>query len=233
MNQKILVIYYLLISLILFFLLIILNFFNPIINKTNEIDRIIVVIFFILICILGFSLSFFPRWYKKIIKNKKKYLIKSKSDKKIRKREGHHPNCIKFKNHIIKIEDKNFCSGCFGLGIGSIISIVIIIYYLIFNNNQYLAIYQYSFFLGVLIIILSYIESILNNKKSIIHILSNIFLIIGFFLIIISTLENSGSLVYGLISIISSFLFLETRIQISMLNHINICSECNEQCKMY
>jgi hypothetical protein len=213
--------------------LIIINFFKPSTNIVKEIDRIIIFLIFILISIFGVSLSFYPRWYKNIVTIKNNKIIKSDSNNKIRNREGHHPNCSKFKNHIIKIKGRKYCAGCFGLGVGSLISIFLLIVYIIIEKNQYLLLYQYSFCIGLLIIILSYIESLINNKKSIIHILSNIFLIIGFLLLSISTLENSNNLIYGLIGILASFLFLETRIQISMLHHINICSNCIEQCKMY
>ena len=52
-------------------------------------------------------------------------------------------------------------------------------------------------------------------------------------MIIISTLENTGDLIFGLIAILASFLFLETRIQISLLKHINICNKCIKDCKMH
>ena len=233
MNQKRIVIYYLSLSSIFFLLLILLNFLPSSSNIAKESDRIIIAFIFIIICIFGFSLSFYPRWYNKIIKNNNKSFTKNKVDNKKRNREGHHPNCVQFENHVIKIKHRNYCTGCLGLGIGSLISIFLIFNYLIFINSQSLFLFKYIFFLGFLIIYLSFFESILYNKFLIIHIFSNILLIIGFLLIIISTLENSGDLIYGIISIFASFLFLETRIQVSLLNHVNICFKCKDKCKMY
>ena len=214
------------------FLLIIINFFSNFSEIINiDFYRIYLAIIFIIICIIGFSISVYPRCYYKIIKNNKNKNT-SKINNKIRKREGHHPKCNKFQNHVIKIKNKKYCTGCLGLGIGSIISIFLTISYIFTYNTDYLIIFQYSFFIGLLIILLSYFESFIN-KIPIIHILSNIFLIIGFMLIIISTFENSGYIIYGLIAILASFLFLETRVQISILKHIDICTKCIKDCKMY
>lgn len=232
MNQKKLVIYYILISSIFIFLLFILNLYSSRESINTEINRYYLTVIFVLICFFGFSLSFYPRWYHNIILNKKKSTIITEIDNKNRIKEGHHPSCIKFKNHVIKIKNKKYCAGCFGLGTGSLISIFLITYYLLFNNDEYSILYQYYFFLGLLFVILSFFE-IFINKNSILHILSNILLIIGFLIITISTLENTNNLIYGLIAILGSFLFLETRIQISIFKHINICDKCIEKCKMY
>jgi hypothetical protein len=146
---------------------------------------------------------------------------------------GHHPFCQNFKNHIIKINKRNYCTGCLGLAIGSIISIFILFFYLILLNNHTILIYQYLFYLGIIFIYLSFLYSLILKKFKIIHILSNILLIIGFQLIILGTFEVTGKLIFGLIGILASFLFLETRIQISILNHQTICKNCMKECKMY
>jgi len=208
------------------------NLFSPIKNINKELYRLYIALIFIIICFFGFTLSFYPRWYNTIIKNNKKININDNLNNKKRKREGHHPDCIKFRNHVIKIKKKKYCAGCLGLGIGSLISIFLIIYYVTLYNSGYSIIFQYYFFLGLLIIILSYFELFINNNPFL-HFLSNIFFIIGFLMIIFGTLENTSDLIYVLIAILGSFLFLETRIQISLLKHINICNKCINNCKMY
>ena len=160
-------------------------------------------------------------------------MSKNKIKNKKINRIGHHPNCQNFKNHIIKIKKRVYCTGCLGLGIGSIISIIILFFYLILLNNHSILIYQYLFYLGIIFIYLSFLDSLILKKFKIIHILSNILLIIGFLLIILCTFEVTGKLIFGLIGILASFLFLETRIQISILNHVTICNNCMKECKMY
>ena len=230
MNQKNIVIYYIFLSLFVFLLLILINYFYISSNYVFEIDRIIIAILFIVISGFGFSIAIRPKWYKKKIKQDiKKFEINNYK----RNREGHHPNCEKFQKHVILIKNKKYCSGCIGLALGTLFSIFLMIYYLIIVENQPMINYQNIFFLGFIFIFFSFFESIIHKKNPIIHIISNILLIIGFLLIIISTLENSGDLIYGFVSILASFLFLETRIQLSLFNHTETCFKCNELCKMY
>lgn len=230
MNQKNIVIYYIFLSLFVFTLLILINNFYISSNYVSEIDRIIIALLFILISSFGFSIAIRPKWYKK--KNKKD-IKKFEINNDKRNREGHHPSCEKFQKHVILIKNKKYCSGCVGLALGALFSIFLMIYYLIIIENQSRINYQNIFFLGFIFIFFSFFESIIHKKNPIIHILSNILLITGFLLIIISTLENSGNLIYGLISILASFLFLETRIQLSIFNHTKTCFKCYEVCKMY
>ncbi len=232
MNQKNIVIYYISLSLFLFIILILMNYYSVSSNLVKEIDRMIIAIIFITISIFGVSLALHPKWYNKITKKDMKNVKINENNNKIN-REGHHPNCKKFQSHIILIKRSKYCAGCIGLALGAFVSILLMIYYFIIDNSQSTLNYQNIFFLGVIFIFNSYFESIIHKKNSIIHIIFNMLFIIGFLLIIISTLENSGDFIYGIISVLASFLFLETRIQISFLNHINTCFKCTGQCKMY
>ena len=232
MKQDKIVIYYLLISTIFLLLLILVNSYTHL-NYANDNERKIIAIIFLFILILGLSFSFYPNWHKRYINKKIKNMSKNKINNKKINRIGHHPNCQNFKTHIIKIKKRDYCTGCLGLGIGSIISILILIFYLILLNNQSILIYQYIVYLGIIFIYLSFLDSLILKKFKIIHILSNILLIIGFQLIILGTFEVTGKLIFGFVSILASFLFLETRIQISILNHQTICKNCMKECKMY
>ena len=228
MNQKNIVIFYIFLSFLMTLFLLFMNFFSNSESIIKNFDKLIFSLIFIIICIIGFSVSIKPRWYKKIIKKSNN---KKNDNNKIR-REGHHATCDSFRNHILIINNKKYCSGCIGLGIGALFSIILIIIY-IFYNIRYDNFYNYIFICGLIFIYSSFFESILYKRNSKIHLLSNVFLIIGFNFIIISTLENSGDLIYGFICIIASFLFLNTRIQISILNHRNICYKCIGDCKIY
>jgi hypothetical protein len=173
-------------------------------------------------------MSIKPNWYKKKIK-KSNY---KNLNEKIIKREGHHPNCLQFRNHVIKVKNKKYCAGCLGLSIGSFLSIILIIIYNLINI-VYFDMYWYLLMFGLIIILYSFFEMFLNNKYPWIHLLSNTILIIGFLLILIGTIEKTGEFFYGLISLLVSFLFLKTRIQLSIFNHENICLNCNRTCKIY
>jgi hypothetical protein len=227
LKQKNCVIYYIILSGIISIFLFFINYFSISSNKIDYYEKIVISIIFIIICIIGSSLSFKPRWYKRIKKTS------SIDDIKIKKisREGHHPSCEKFKNHVIMINNKTYCSGCLGLAIGAFLSIILILFYNIINTKN-MEIYNYFIFIGLIMVFFSFFESMLYNRNPLMHLISNIILINGFLFIVISTLENSDNLIFGLISIFVIFIFLETRIQISLLNHRNICINCQNDCKI-
>ena len=195
-------------------------------------DRMLVVGFFIIICIFGVSLSFFPGWYKRFIKNKDQGSKSQKFQKKPRKRKGHHPDCDSFISHVIKLNNKTYCAGCFGLAIGSVLSIFLGIIYLFYFDKLFFN-FNYLIFVGLILTFLGFLETIKSIKNAIIHIVANVFLIIGFFLIVIGMFEITGNMIYMVICIIFSFLFLDTRVQMSRFNHNMICNNCKEKCKMY
>jgi uncharacterized membrane protein len=150
-----------------------------------------------------------------------------------RKREGHHPNCDKFKNHSLRIKNRVYCTGCLGLAIGCIISIILIIFYNSFFVKISPEIYFYLIIMGMIIIGFVFIEIISNKRNEFIHIISNSLFIISFLIIIIGITEITGNKIYGIIGIILSFLWLDTRIQLSNWHHSKICSKCYNSCKMY
>lgn len=232
MNQKINVFSYLILSIGAVFILLTLIFFgssnNPI---TSFNDKLLLGGLFITICILGISLSFYPGWYKRTLKFRAQNKNKQQAQKPIRKRKGHHPNCKQFRNHRIKIKNKTLCAGCLGLAIGSIISILFMLIYLIFANFSFNFIF--FIFLGLVIIFLVYIEIFYPIKNAIIHTVSNTIFVLGLFLITLSIFEITSSIIYSVITIILLFLFLDTRIQISRYRHSLICNNCKEKCKMY
>jgi hypothetical protein len=227
------VLYHLSLSFFAAVLILILAFYGSSDNiSISFYDRMLVVGFFIIICIFGISLSFFPGWYKRFIKNKDHGSKNKKFQKMSRRRKGHHPDCDSFISHVLKFNSKTYCAGCFGLAIGLVLSIFLGIIYL-FYIDKILINFNYLIFVGLILIFLGFLETIKPIKNAIIHIIANVFLIIGFFLIVVGMFETTDNMVYMVISVIFSFLFLDTRVQISSFNHNIICRNCKEKCKMY
>lgn len=223
--------YYLILSITGAIILLIITFFStPHIIDTNS--KLFVGIIFNLSCVFGVSLALRPGWYKKNSKHQNGDL----KDKKIKmhkiKFRGHHPNCRKFNNHIINTKKKVYCAGCLGLALGSIISILLMSIY-IFILDKLQSIFYLSLPIGFIMIIIIYSEITLSIRKPIIHVISNIFLVISFLIIVISILEITGNIIYGLIGVLLSFLWLDTRVQLSILQHTFICKDCNKFCKIY
>lgn len=200
-------------------------------DQINLVDRSLVTITFISACIFGISIAIYPRWWKKFLRNNNKSDVLSK--KNSRKLQGHHPNCINFKNHIIILRNKPRCAGCLGLIFGSVLSIFLFIFVLFFLPKQPIIILHYLFILGLVMIPLILLEIRLKKRQVIVHIFSNIILIISFFILTFSILGITGKLIYGILTIILCFFWLDTRIQLSNQRHSKICAYCMETCKTF
>lgn len=234
MKQKSDIFFYILLSIIAALLLLVLVYFD--VSKTNIIDlydRVLIGGLFIICCLFGISLAFYPGWYKKISKSIKNILNKKDEKIALRKRKGHHPDCDEFKDHVVRLNNKVLCTGCLGLAVGSISSIFLMLVYLVIANEKTLIVLYLLIFLGLVLIAFNFIEIMFQVGHKIIHIFSNIFVIVGFLLIVIGVFEITGSKTYAIISIIFSVLWLYTRIQLSNRRHSIICSKCKEKCKMY
>ena len=131
------------------------------------------------------------------------------------------------------MKNKTLCAGCLGLSIGAIISIILAIIYIVTIRKEPISGFYYVVFIGLIIIGLTYAEIMLPLRHAIVHVISNIFLVLSFLLITVSIFEITGNKIYGTISVIISFLWLDTRIQLSNWKHTMICEHCNETCKMY
>lgn len=233
MNQQKHVFYYLTLSTVAVILLIVLAFYGSGDDiKTIDHDRILVVWLFVIISIFGISIAIRPRWYKKFTKTHNQKINNQNIKQTLIERKGHHPDCEQFNSHILTLKNKTYCTGCLGLAIGLTLAIFLAIGYIILVN-EYQVTFYLLIFIGIFLIILTYFEIFIPNRKPIVHIVLNACLMIGFLLIIISMLEISSNILYSIISIIFSLLFLDTRIQLSNYNHKLICLKCNEKCKMY
>lgn len=232
MNKKIHLYYYITLSIVAAILIITIIHYSDIKTGTSYFDRLIFGGFFITCCMVGISLAKYPGWTKHFFKKKELYRSLKERRQQI-KYKGHHPDCGHFKNHTIKIMEKTVCTGCLGLIIGLISSIVLMIGYVI--GYLMFSYYFHSIFiyLGMGIIGLCLLEILFLKRNPSIHTLLNILLVISFFLITISVFEITGGLFYGLIAILFSLLWLDTRIQFSFWRHGKICSDCNNKCKMY
>ena len=234
MKQKTNVIYYLILSITAAILLLTLAFFNSSNTASVDIyDKLFVGGVFITICLFGISLAIYPGWFKRFTKQEKQNPNRKQTQKAARKRKGHHPDCDQFQNHTIRIDNKILCAGCLGLSIGAILSIFLMILYIVIGGELSFTTFYFFMFLGLILIGLVYIEIMLPIRHAIIHVLSNVFLVVSFLLIVVCIFEITGNKIYGAVSILLSFLWLDTRIQLSYWQHSLICNNCTEQCKMY
>nr|QNO50634.1 hypothetical protein PPJMCGDE_00005 [Methanosarcinales archaeon ANME-2c ERB4] len=234
MNQKMLVIYYLTLSTIGAALILVVSRFSS--SDTNTIhlfDRIVVGVVFISSCVFGISLAVRPNWIKRFTERKSHDMKKQQPQTKLRGRQGHHPDCERFERHTIKLKDKVLCAGCTGLALGSIASIFLMGVYILLSNEIPPIVFNISIMLGMILIALNYIETVIPTRKTLLHLISNIFLVIGFFFVVVGIFQSTGSVICGIFGVLISFLWLDTRIRLSSWQHTMICKDCSETCKVY
>lgn len=233
MNQKRNAFSYLILSIIGVILIIILIWFGGSNNNMiNFYDKLMVGLAFISCCLVGLSMAFKPNRLRKIIHSGKQGPKQESKPINI-DRQGHHPVCEKFINHTIKFNSKILCAGCTGLAIGSIISIVLMAIYILFFNDISQSILVIFIIIGMILIAINFIEVIISFKNTGVHIISNVFLVLGFSFVVIGMFQLTGAIIYGLFGIIISFLWLDTRIRLSNWRHNTLCTRCSEHCKAY
>jgi len=233
LKQNTHIFYYIILSIIAAALVLLLACFTAPAASTSFSDKIIVGAAFIASCVFGISLAVYPRWFQRFTKRETHRAQKQQTGKTTIQYQGHHPDCEKFTTHTIKIKGKIMCAGCLGLSIGSFLSIAVVILYIGSIHEQLAPVLHLLLILGLLIIFLAYIEITLPRRHAVVHVIANVFLVVGFLLITISVVEITGTIIYGLLMALLSFLWLDTRIQLSNWRHGLICKNCNELCKMY
>lgn len=196
-------------------------------------DRLIVGGAFIACCVFGISLAIKPGWIRRLSNKANHGAEITKGVKVKRSRRGHHPDCHGFQTHIINTKKKGFCAGCTGLAIGSVSSIIFTAYYIVFWVGIPWIILFLLILLGILLIVFNYMEVVNPYKKSFLHLISNVFLIIGFLLVVIGVFQSTGNIFIGISAVLISFLWLDTRIQLSSWRHTKICKTCKKTCKAY
>ncbi|NIN69724.1 MAG: hypothetical protein GTO63_34580 [Anaerolineae bacterium] len=195
------------------------------------VDRLIVGGAFIASCAFGISLAVRPGWTRRLGAG-----IGEEAPKDLDHppgQRGHHPACELFESHTVKWRDRTLCAGCTGLAIGSFVSVPLMGMYVVLQAELPIWALQALLASGLALVGAKYIETLSPWSRASGRIISNGLLVVGFFLIVMSVLELSGSAVLGVLGVVVSFLFLDTRIQLSRWRHVRTCSECSESCKVY
>ncbi len=234
MNKKQNVIIYVMLSILGALLLMILLLIpQPETKSKGILDRMIVGGAFITGCLLGLLLALRPGWIRRTTKKGYHGAVILKKNSNKRRRLGHHPDCRGFKDHVIQTKNKTLCAGCTGLALGSIIAIFLMGFYIAVPMRLSNIQLQIIALIGVFFIALSYLEIVNYKRKSMAHAITNILLVLGFLFLVIAVHKQTASTPYGVLTVIISFLFMDTRIQLSGWKHSMICKNCKRPCKAY
>jgi len=201
-------------------------------QEIQTIDRIVVGLAFILSCIFGISFAIRPGWGRKII-GKSRHGANSPQESERRARIGHHPDCIHFRSHIIKTKRKALCAGCTGLMVGAILGVVLMSIFVTISIEIPTTVLYILLLIGMLLVVFNFLDILKLRNLATVHAAFNSLLVVGFFFVVIGVFYLAGRFVYGLVSVLISLLWLDTRIHLSHQRHNEICRNCSSTCKAY
>ncbi len=195
-------------------------------------DRLIVGGAFIGSCLLGISLALRPGWIGRAV-GRGNGPSEGHGRTETRGRRGHHPDCEKFADHVLTTDKGALCAGCTGLASGCVMAIVLMDIFVFIPTRISSGIPGLFVLLGIILIVVAFAEIALPKRNALLHAAFNVFLVIGFFLVVIGVFHSTGDATSGLLAIVVSFLWLDARIHLSNWRHAKICENCSEVCKAY
>lgn len=198
----------------------------------KTLDKIIIGLAFIICCIFGISLAIKPNWLSSY-RNQRSIKNQTMKDRLPIPRQGHHPTCGQFEKHTIKFNNKILCAGCTGLILGAVVASVFMVIYIFIEFNVSIIIFYFFIIIGLVFIATNFMLTFFHMKNAGGQLISSMTLIIGFLFVVLGIFELTGGIIYGLIGIIISFLWLDTRIQLSYWRHSELCNNCKKMCKAY
>lgn len=194
-------------------------------------EKLMVGVPFILSCLMGVALAFRPGMLRGFGAKKVEGRANDKGPSGVTVR-GHHPDCGRFDRHVALIGERAVCTGCLGLALGSILAMILMLIYIPGSWEASYSALMVIMIAGLSLVGLSILETAFYAGRTA-HMVMNSLLVIGFFLVVVGVYQLTGSPLYGLLAIVISFLWLETRVQISNWKHAEICGECSESCKAF
>ena len=180
------------------------------------------------LCILGATATLFPRTCSHSTRppedlEPSRYTTISG----IRLIHGHHATCESFSGHELELGEKTYCAACTGLLIGAIAALAVATLGLVCG----ITLPPITGYLGLALVLLGLIYNpLLNITTPILRTLINALLVPGFSLILVAA-DGHGNPGLSLLVIALSVYWMYTRIQLSSLNHEEICDDCEEPCE--
>jgi hypothetical protein len=198
-------------------------------------DKMIVGGAFIASCVFGISLALRPGWTKGPWRVHGHITSKDSVHGKGMEWVGHHPDCDSFRSHVLSFGKRTLCSGCTGLGLGAVMGIVLTLPYILLPVRTSVPsdILLGLYFGGLALVAVGFADIAFSLGGSNLHGDFNLLLILGFLFVVVAVHQLSGSVAFGLISVLVCFLWLDTRIQLSRWRHVETCRKCSKACKAY
>lgn len=189
---------------------------------------------FISICVLGILAGCWPSRCFSIINLQRvkssEFAVKSDltgSLEKPLRLKGHHPDCIGFQDHVVRIRNSTLCAGCVGLVLGATLSILVSTAYFL-GGFSVCPVPQLTFWVGFLWVccgLLQYSVSILG--RGFIHLTVNALFVLGVLLLLVSLDQIRQNTILDLYFLTLTLFLIYTRIMLSQLDHKKTCATCH------
>lgn len=127
---------------------------------------------------------------------------------------------------------KDRCAGCLGLALGCAISFIAMAAYLLLPNVD-AGMAPLLVLFGLSAVAACFVEVAWHPSGPWWHVLSNLLLPVGFLLVTIGVMEVASGTAFGLLAVLMSFLWLDTRVQLSEWRNARVCETCGQLCKSY
>lgn len=234
--HKIIPLSYIFFSLVSLCLLVFLTFKTPVEVINFPFQKQLSGSLFMTICIIGMLAGLFPSKCSQIIHlSRNEYSYKPKqtiSSTTTFNFKGHHPTCGKFSAHVLKVRNKTYCAGCYGLVTGAIFSLIgsFTYFFVGYNVGELKILIFWLGFIGVASSLLQY--HIFAMKRGLIHFSVNVIFVIGAFLLLFGVNEINSNFILNLYLLILIVYWISTRIQLSRLAHKEMCSNCDLFCEV-
>jgi hypothetical protein len=141
---------------------------------------------------------------------------------------GHHPDCGRFRGHVVWFNGRLLCAGCSGLALGALMGIIGSVLYFFLGSHLFMP--DVIFWLGVVSVALGLIQHFIDLDNPHVHLLLNVALVCGSFMLA-SSLDAMGASFYVEAYLLGLVVFwVAARIRVSQEEHILVCSACSEKC---
>jgi hypothetical protein len=188
---------------------------------------------FTVICFLGSVAIFFPEKCSEASHSLKKDKEVSSprgssSNNTAVKFRGHHPDCGRYRAHVIKRNGETACAACSGLLLGSVIAVIGTAIYFFVGWSLANA--------GLLLVLIGEVGILSGFIQFKFEGYSRLFLntcfVLGAFLILVGIDAIAENLLIDLYVIIIVAFWIWTRILISQWDHMRICNSCSVPCEL-
>ena len=180
---------------------------------------------FSLICILGIFAALFPNQCSEAFHFRKSNL--STASHQILA-ASHHPKCVRFSAHVVRIKGRIHCAACTGLLLGAVIALVGVAFYF-FSGWQISS----GGFLAVLTGLGGVLAGFLQLRfRGFARLTLNVLFVLGAFLCLVGIDQLAQNLTIDLFLTMLIVFWILTRIQLSQWDHSRICHDCESQCEV-